>query len=128
MLYFVNPDGRYAGCREKKPDEEVPEYATEIPVDITDEQEAFFVNGAWEIRTIQPENVVEVPKLEDVDERILALNGIVNAMLGFQEGYAFVLDNWMNGKPSDYVDAAYIMGFITEEERSKILATPRPIG
>lgn len=40
--------------------------------------------------------------------------------------YNFVLTNWLMGKPESYVDSAFILGYITEEERLAILSIPKP--
>ena len=80
MLYFYNLARRYVGCRERKPGEDTPSCATELPVEIWDGQEAFFIDGAWNVRDVPPrEEFVYAPSL---DEQVTALTDAVNLLLG----------------------------------------------
>lgn len=39
--------------------------------------------------------------------------------------YPFILNQWIMGKDETYVSNAFIQGYITENEKAVILATPQ---
>ena len=39
--------------------------------------------------------------------------------------YPFIINQWLLGKDSIYVENAYLKTYITEEEKQTILATPK---
>lgn len=41
--------------------------------------------------------------------------------------YPFILNMWIMGKDEAYVNNAYSKGYITEQERDTILATPKAV-
>lgn len=82
MLYFYDQNGRYIGRREQNVGEVIPSYATEIPVVLQENQEAFLRDGIWEINEMSPapqEIAVPAPSLE---EQVMALNDAINMLLG----------------------------------------------
>jgi hypothetical protein len=41
--------------------------------------------------------------------------------------YPFILNMWVMGKDQTYVENAYSKGYITEDEKNTILATPQAV-
>lgn len=41
--------------------------------------------------------------------------------------YPFILNMWIMGKDESYVENAFSKGYITEEEKEAILATPKAV-
>jgi len=75
MIYFYDDNGKYIGCRELLDGESVPSKATTVELVVLDGQEAYFVNGAWEVNTINvaPVAVTIEPTTEEVLDELITL-------------------------------------------------------
>jgi hypothetical protein len=51
-IYFYDKDNRYIGNRTLKENEDIPYNATTVPITLSDNQEAHFINGDWEVNEI----------------------------------------------------------------------------
>jgi hypothetical protein len=74
MLYFFDTYGRYIGCRARLIGESVPASATETPVDVPDGNEAYYFNGAWEVKECaqSPEEIVcQVPTEAECNRQLI---------------------------------------------------------
>lgn len=51
-IYFMDKNNRYIGNRELLIGESIPKYATKEPTTVSDGEEAYFVDGEWQVNKI----------------------------------------------------------------------------
>jgi hypothetical protein len=57
-IYFYDENNRYIGSRELTEGEEIPANATTETANVGPRQEAYLVNGKWEVRQLPPDPVI----------------------------------------------------------------------
>jgi hypothetical protein len=56
--YFFDQNMRYIGHRKLEEDEEMPINATQEAAEVGDGQEAYLVDGEWDVKQLPPEPVI----------------------------------------------------------------------
>jgi hypothetical protein len=81
MIYFYDANNRYIGCRELKQNESIPINVTIVKPNLTDGQEAYFIDGAWVVTDIVIEPVIiteQPPTIEELAETVAEIATTLN--------------------------------------------------